>query len=457
MLARGLRKLSRHRARITKGQALAEFALVLPILLLIMLFTIDFGRVFSAWLSLNNLARIGANIAAEQPQAWEGSGDAALQAQYRQLMRADESGIDCTLPTTLPAPTFLAASPNTYDLGSSVEVDLTCKFTLLTPFIGGIIGDSHQQISMSASSVFPIRTGSINGIAVGGPPPPPAPAPSISLVKSASPQTYNAVGTVISYSYVVTNTGNVTLNGPVTVTDDHVATPATVTCPTGHLKSGDSTTCTASYTITQADIDAGSVTNTATAHANGHDSNTAQATVTNGAAAAASFYGTPAESGYDLSKHLGPHSQGGGSGSSQVIVAWNADVPISWTNTSTGQTMCSWAFGSGTSPTTSTSCLPSQSIYTQKGTYTVTLTVNGSVTANYTVVAACMVPNFSGVQFNDAKKTWKDAGFDDQNIDIPNGNGTIANQTLSGGTLNPSGGCSGATITVSGATITVGP
>ena len=53
--------------------------------------------------------------------------------------------------------------------------------------------------------------------------------PALSLVKTASPATYDAVGDVIGYSYVVTNTGNVTLAGPVTVADDK----ATVTCPAG--------------------------------------------------------------------------------------------------------------------------------------------------------------------------------------------------------------------------------
>ncbi len=84
------------------------------------------------------------------------------------------------------------------------------------------------------------------------------------------------VGDSIAYSYLVTNTGNVTLSGPFTVSDDK----ATVTCPAGALDPGDSITCTATYTITAADITAGSVTNHATAHANGTDSNESQATVT---------------------------------------------------------------------------------------------------------------------------------------------------------------------------------
>ncbi|QQS48169.1 MAG: DUF11 domain-containing protein [Acidobacteriota bacterium] len=99
---------------------------------------------------------------------------------------------------------------------------------------------------------------------------------TISLVKTATPATYDSVGDTISYSYKVTNTGNVTLAGPVTVVDNK----ATVTCPAGSLAPGAMITCTASYTITQADLDAGSVTNTAKASANGVDSNEDSETVT---------------------------------------------------------------------------------------------------------------------------------------------------------------------------------
>lgn len=425
-------------SRLTLGQAVVEFAIVLPILLLIMLFTIDFGRAFAAWVNLNNLVRIGANYAAQNPQAWQGTGIATFQSEYQQLMLNDAEGMNCTLPSTLPAPTFPAASPNTYDLGSPAQVDLTCKFSLLTPFIGAIIGDANQQISMSASAAFPIRSGSVNGIAVA---PPGPPAASISLTKSANPTSFSSAGDVIQYSYLVTNTGTVDLSGDVTVTDNK----ATVTCPPGGLLAQATTTCTASYTVTSADVTAGAVTNTATAYENGYASNTSSVTVHKASSATASFYGTPAEAGYDPTTQLGPHSQWGGPGSTYVWVAWNYDVPISWTNTSTGASTCSWVFGSGTSPTTSTSCSPSPSIYTTAGAYTVTLTVNGSSTANYTVLATCQVPDFHGTDPSAAQATWNAAGFT-TTVKITGNGSTVLTQDLSSGLLNPSGDGCGAQI-----------
>ena len=62
---------------------------------------------------------------------------------------------------------------------------------------------------------------------------------------------------------MVTNTGNVTLH-PVTVTDPMPGLSA-VTCPDATLAPAAAETCTATYTTTQADVDAGSITNTGTA------------------------------------------------------------------------------------------------------------------------------------------------------------------------------------------------
>ena len=73
------------------------------------------------------------------------------------------------------------------------------------------------------------------------------------------------VGDLITYTFVVTNTGNTTLHN-VSVTDPKVPV---ITCPGGNpipsLAVGASVTCTGTYAITQADIDAGSVYNLAIA------------------------------------------------------------------------------------------------------------------------------------------------------------------------------------------------
>ena len=110
-----------------------------------------------------------------------------------------------------------------------------------------------------------------------------AQTPALTVVKSVtSTGPYNTVGQTIDYQFVATNTGNVTLTA-VGVTDTQTA-PAgachradllvAVTGPDGTCTStdehhpglpGQAATFTATYTITQADLDNGSVTDSATA------------------------------------------------------------------------------------------------------------------------------------------------------------------------------------------------
>ena len=89
---------------------------------------------------------------------------------------------------------------------------------------------------------------------------------------------YDAVGDVISYEFQVSNSGNVALLGPVTIDDDKAVDedcPAVSTVGNldAYLDPGESITCSASYTVDQDDLNAGSVTNRATASADGTTSN----------------------------------------------------------------------------------------------------------------------------------------------------------------------------------------
>ena len=110
------------------------------------------------------------------------------------------------------------------------------------------------------------------------------PAPALTLDKTTTTANYDSVGDTISYSYLLTNSGNVPLTPPYAVSDNKITNPNTVTCPQtpNPLPVGDSITCTATYTVTQADINNGSVTNIATASAQygGNPVNSNQDTVT---------------------------------------------------------------------------------------------------------------------------------------------------------------------------------
>ncbi|MGV8851438.1 MAG: DUF7507 domain-containing protein [Rhodoglobus sp.] len=90
-------------------------------------------------------------------------------------------------------------------------------------------------------------------------------APAITTTKSGTVAAPKGVGSVVSYAFSAKNTGNVTLTG-VSITDPLSGLSAlTYTWPgaTGVLAPGQAVTATATYTVTQADVDAGLVRNTA--------------------------------------------------------------------------------------------------------------------------------------------------------------------------------------------------
>ena len=60
------------RARHTRGQSVVEFALVLPVLMLMLLITLDFGRLFMSYVTLNNVTRVAANIGSLDPGSFTG-------------------------------------------------------------------------------------------------------------------------------------------------------------------------------------------------------------------------------------------------------------------------------------------------------------------------------------------------------------------------------------------------
>jgi hypothetical protein len=158
-----------------KGQSLAEFALVLPVLLVIVLIALDAGRLFLGWVEINNAARIAANYASLHPTAnWSDPSD-PNRIRFNELIAQEATILNCTIQSPIPAPAF----PSGTDLGDLAQAGFSCSFDVLTPLIGGVIGD---PLPISVSSSFPIRSGSVLGLPLGtsipGPTGSPAPTPT---------------------------------------------------------------------------------------------------------------------------------------------------------------------------------------------------------------------------------------------------------------------------------------
>lgn len=103
------------------GVALVEFALVAPVLLVLMIGILDVGRAVNAYVTISNAAREGSRYAALHPTASPGAIESAVRARVVPL---DASTVDVTtsyydgtafqtfppsggIPTSSPKPSFI--------------------------------------------------------------------------------------------------------------------------------------------------------------------------------------------------------------------------------------------------------------------------------------------------------------------------------------------------------------
>lgn len=126
------------------GAVLVEFALVLPLLLLLLLGTVEFGRAFNYWIDENHLANVAARWAAVDKNPGPG---ASLQQSI--LEQADTAQLKEGDGTHGPAEVcidFLGKQ----EVGEPVKATVSYDFHWM-PFIGEKIGVGVTTITGSAT------------------------------------------------------------------------------------------------------------------------------------------------------------------------------------------------------------------------------------------------------------------------------------------------------------------
>jgi PKD repeat protein len=384
----------------TRGQSVVEFALVLPVVLLILMMGLDFGRVYLGWVNLNNTARIASNYAATNATRFAaGSGpvyDAAFDGYYN-LVQQDAGKINCSIPpkAAFPPPSY----PGGTGLGAPAHVAITCQFGLITPIISRILG---SPISVSASSDFPIRTGVIAGVP-GGPP------GVVDAEFTFSP------GSGVAPRHIV-------------FTDASTGGPTTWAWDFNNDNVIDSTSQTGNfYDYTIADVYHVKLT---VSNGTSTSSVTHDITITNPPGPVPIFTALP------------------GTGT--------APQTVTFTNNSTGSGPLTYVWDFGDSSPTSTATTPPPKSYAA-GSWTIRLTVTDAFaqsnfaerTVSFSaVVPQCTVPNFKNITTDDTvPNIWTSAGFDTPLIFSPARppEYKITKQSLAAGSQQP---CSGTPMTV---------
>jgi Flp pilus assembly protein TadG len=145
--------LRRYRER-SLGQSLVEFALMLPVFLLVLAAAVDLGRLAYARVTIANVAREASFQAAQTPTSYQagqpcssGNPDANLVI-CRAILESTGSVI-----TVTPSDIVMTCNPScAEEMGNTVTVTASARFNLLTPVMAVFFGGTSITFSSTATN-----------------------------------------------------------------------------------------------------------------------------------------------------------------------------------------------------------------------------------------------------------------------------------------------------------------
>ncbi|HET8785695.1 MAG TPA: PKD domain-containing protein [Candidatus Limnocylindrales bacterium] len=152
------------RGRRRHGQSVVEFALVLPIFLVLLLMAVDFGRLFFTYIQVSNAAREAAAYGSTQPTDTTGMQARAVQEKNAQTQ--GESALDpisATCANQSGSTIACSSAPGGAGAGNTLTVTVRQPFRFLTPLIDGMFGNSFRMSASATTAVFVSAIGGTGG------------------------------------------------------------------------------------------------------------------------------------------------------------------------------------------------------------------------------------------------------------------------------------------------------
>jgi Flp pilus assembly protein TadG len=141
------RVLTGTRFRDERGVALTEFALVLPVLMLLLLGMLDLGKAFNYWIDQTHLANLGARWAAVDKTIPSGTLQDYIKAQAN-TEELKSSGTSDSVPDGVKVCIWFPEGAS--NVGNAVEVQVWSEYHFI-PFVGDNISFLTAEITGQAT------------------------------------------------------------------------------------------------------------------------------------------------------------------------------------------------------------------------------------------------------------------------------------------------------------------
>jgi uncharacterized repeat protein (TIGR01451 family) len=267
------------RKKKSTAQAMVEFALALPVLLLVVYGLIETGRLLFIYASVVTAARQGSRYGSATGTNGSGTpyykdctgitaaiNNVAFINSFTNIQVTYDAGLDSSgKPIALTgSPTCPGSPPNTIQNGYRINVQVSAQYAPIVPLVPF---SAYTITSMSSRTML----GSVS-IGVTSPAQVYTGSGGVSLQITTNLSTYSSVGQAINFNYLITNTSAGAISSP-SYNINNPKITNTCSAAASPLSQGATTSCTGSYTITQSDLDTGSISDTGFATVSGYTSN----------------------------------------------------------------------------------------------------------------------------------------------------------------------------------------
>lgn len=157
--------MRRNRKGLTTGLVTTELAIILPLMMLLIFATLDFGRMYFTQITLQHAMREGGRFGVTGQRLPDPDNPETRQSRIASIRRVVfEAAVGVGVePGNIVISSINGGADNAGQGGDTLTISMSYNFRFITPIIGKFFNDGEQRFTVSTSfrnEPFPPLTGS---------------------------------------------------------------------------------------------------------------------------------------------------------------------------------------------------------------------------------------------------------------------------------------------------------